>query len=246
MDDMRYAVLSDIHSNLEALDACLASIQKEAVDDTLFLGDAVGYYSQPNEVIERLASRNCWKMVMGNHDAACLDLLPLTAFNPPAADAILWTRNQLDKKSWDFLRSLRMREEIGDITLVHASPFQSERWHYLIQEDELVRNFRYFQGFLCFFGHVHRPFVAEQQPDGSCKMLEGDEWTLDPAKRYLVNAGSVGQPRDGDPRATHLIYDSSTKHLSVRRTSYDNAKAARLTEEAGLPEYLAKRLLSGK
>jgi diadenosine tetraphosphatase ApaH/serine/threonine PP2A family protein phosphatase len=243
---MRYGILSDIHSNLEALDPVLASLRQEGVDDYLFLGDAVGYYSQPNEVIERLVSLKCWKMVMGNHDAACLDQVPLTMFNPPAADAILWTRNKLNAASWEFLQSLHLREEIGDITLVHASPFQSERWHYLTQEEDLVHNFRYFQGFICFFGHVHRPFVAEQQADGSCTLLEGEEWTLDPGHRYLVNAGSVGQPRDGDPRAAHLLYDSSTRKLSVRRTSYDNVRAAKLTEEASLPDYLAKRLLDGK
>jgi diadenosine tetraphosphatase ApaH/serine/threonine PP2A family protein phosphatase len=243
---MKYGILSDIHSNLEALDACLASLQKEGVDDHLFLGDAVGYYSQPNETIQRLRSIRCWKSVMGNHDAACLDRLALTAFNPPAADAILWTKNKLDRESWSYLQSLRMREEIGDITLVHASPFQSERWHYLTQEDDLAHNFRYFQGFLCFFGHVHRPFAVEQLSDGSCRFLEGDSWTLDKDRRYLVNAGSVGQPRDGDPRAAHLVYDSSTRRLSVRRTPYDHEKAARLTLEAGLPEYLAKRLLTGK
>jgi diadenosine tetraphosphatase ApaH/serine/threonine PP2A family protein phosphatase len=88
--------------------------------------------------------------------------------------------------------------------------------------------------------------VAEQQSDGSCRLLEGDAWTLDPERRYLVNAGSVGQPRDGDPRAAHLIYDSSSRRLSVRRTLYDHVKVAKMTEEAGLPEYLAKRLLSGK
>lgn len=243
---MRYAILSDLHSNLAALDACLASIRSEGVDDHLFLGDAVGYYSRPNEVIERLVTLRCWKMVLGNHDAACLDRLDLTSFNPPAADAILWTKERLSRPSWDFLLSLRLREEIGDLSLVHASPFQSERWHYLTSEEDLTRAFRYFQGTLCFFGHVHRPFVAEQQEDGSCRLLEGDSWTLDPRRRYLVNAGSVGQPRDGDPRATHLVYDSSTRSLWVRRTPYDNAGEARRTVEAGLPEYLANRLLNGK
>ena len=243
---MKYGILSDIHSNLGALDAVLSALRSKGTDDHLFLGDAVGYYSQPNETIERLASLKCWKMVLGNHDAACLDRLPLTAFNPPAADAILWTRNQLSNSSWDFLKQLRLREEIGDLTLVHASPFQSEQWHYLTEEDDLARNFRYFQGFVCFFGHVHKPFVAEQQGDGSCRFLEGSEWNLDPAKRYLVNAGSVGQPRDGDPRSCYLTYDSTDRRLAIHRVKYDHEKAARLTEEAGLPEYLAKRLLTGK
>jgi diadenosine tetraphosphatase ApaH/serine/threonine PP2A family protein phosphatase len=243
---MRYAVFSDVHSNLEALEAVLAACRDEGVDDHLFLGDIVGYYSQPNEVIERVDALRCWKMVLGNHDAACLEKTPLSAFNPPAAEAIRWTIPRLKPASWRFLRSLRLREEIGDITLVHSSPFQSEQWHYLTAEEDLVRNFRYFEGSLCFYGHVHKPFAAEQEPDGTVRVLEGTEWVLDPDKRYLINAGSVGQPRDGDPRTGFVTYDSATRRLRFHRVAYDAATAARKTEEAGLSDYLAKRLLTGK
>ncbi len=243
---MKYGILTDIHSNLEALEAALTALRSEGVDDHLFLGDIVGYYSQPNEVIDRVASLRCWKMVLGNHDAACLDRTPLTSFNPPAADAIRWTRPRLKPDSWRFLQSLRYREEIGDLTLVHSSPFQSEQWHYLTQEDDLARNFRYFQGFLCFFGHVHKPFVAEQDPDGKVRLLPGTEFTLDPSKRYLVNAGSVGQPRDGDPRTCFLTYDSTQRIVKIHRVEYDAALTAKKTEEAGLSDLFAKRLLTGK
>jgi hypothetical protein len=182
---MKYGILSDIHSNLEALDACLASLQKEGVDDHLFLGDAVGYYSQPNETIQRLRSIRCWKSVMGNHDAACLDRLALTAFNPPAADAILWTKNKLDRESWSYLQSLRMREEIGDITLVHASPFQSERWHYLTQEDDLAHNFRYFQGSSASSAMCTVPSRSNSYPTAPADSLRG---TLGPWTKIVVTS----------------------------------------------------------
>jgi diadenosine tetraphosphatase ApaH/serine/threonine PP2A family protein phosphatase len=243
---MRYAIFSDVHSNLEAMNAVLAAMKKEGAEEVLFLGDAVGYHANPNEVIELVGSLRCWKMVLGNHDAACLDKTPLSAFSPPAADAILWTRQRLSHHSIRFLEDLRYREEIGDITLVHASPFQSEEWHYLTQEEDLERNFRYFQGTVCFFGHVHKPFIAEQQPDGSVKVLQETEFTLKEECRYLVNDGSAGQSRDMNPQACYMVYDSETRKMTTRRVDYDVAAASRKVTEAGLPEYLAKRLLAGK
>jgi diadenosine tetraphosphatase ApaH/serine/threonine PP2A family protein phosphatase len=243
---MRYGIFSDIHSNLEAMSSVLDAMKKDAVEEYLFLGDAVGYHANPNEVIELIESLHCWKMVLGNHDAACLDKTPLSSFSPPATDAILWTRQRLTDKSLKFLEGLRHREEIGDITLVHASPFQSEEWHYLTQEEDLERNFRYFQGTVCFFGHVHKPFIAEQQEDGSVKILQEAEFTLKEKCRYLVNDGSAGQSRDLNPQACYIVYDSETRKLSTRRVEYDVAAASRKVLEAGLPEYLAKRLLSGK
>lgn len=243
---MKYGILSDIHSNLSALDAALAGLKAEGVEESLFLGDAVGYYSRPNEVLERLAGMDCWKMVLGNHDAACLNTLSLSSFSPPAAEAIRWTRPRLRPESWKFLQKLRVREEIGDLTLVHASPFQSESWHYMTGDEDLARNFRFFQGSLCFYGHVHKAMVVEQQADGGVRRLEGDAFTLDANKRYMVNAGSVGQPRDGDPRACFMTYDSSTALLRIHRAVYDHEGEARRTQEAGLPEFLAHRLLTGK
>ncbi len=243
---MRYGIFSDVHSNYEAMTAVLDAMKREGIEEYLFLGDLVGYHANPNEVIDLVESLGCWKMVLGNHDAACLDKTPLSSFSPPAADAILWTRQHLNEKSCRFLGSLRLREEIGDITLVHASPFQSEEWHYLSVEEDLERNFRYFQGSACFFGHVHRPFIAEQQPDGSAKILPETEMVLNHGRRYLINAGSVGQPRDQNVQACYMVYDSVDRRLCIRRVDYDYQTASRKVLEAGLPEYLAKRLLAGK
>ncbi len=243
---MRYGIVSDIHSNLEAMTAVLDAMKKEGVEEHLFLGDVVGYHTNPNEVIELVASLDCWKTVLGNHDAACLDRTPLTSFSPPAAEAIHWTKARLTSASLRFMERMRLTEEIGDTTLVHSSPFQSEEWHYLSQEEDLERNFRYFQGKICFFGHVHKPFVAEQQADGSVKIFQGPDFELKNHCRYLVNAGSVGQPRDLNTQACFMVYDSLAGRISIRRVEYDFKTASDKVLKAGLPEYLAKRLLAGK
>lgn len=243
---MRYGIFSDVHSNLEAMTVVARALKSEGVDQYLCLGDFVGYYSNPVEVIELIESLNCWKMVLGNHDSACLGRTPLSKFNQPAADAIHWTRKHLKSRHFHFLESLRLREEIGEMELVHASPFQSEEWHYLTSQEDLERNFRYFQGFLCFFGHVHKPFIAEQKGNGMVKILEETEFNLQKDCRYLVNVGSVGQPRDGNPKTCYVLYDSDSRKLSIRRLDYDHGTTARKTLEAGLPDYLAQRLKTGK
>lgn len=243
---MRYGIFSDVHSNLEAMTAVAKAMKADGAEEYICLGDFVGYYSNPIETLEVIASLNCWKSVLGNHDAACIGKTPVSKFSPPAAEAIQWTRVRLKPPQLHFLESLRLREEIGEIQLVHASPFQSEEWHYLTQQEDLERNFRYFQGFVCFIGHVHKPYIAEQKSDGTVKVLDETEYTLKKDCRYLVNVGSVGQPRDGNPKTCYVMYDSNSKQLAIKRIDYDFETTARKTLEAGLPEYLANRLKTGK
>lgn len=243
---MRYGIFSDVHSNIEAMTVVAQAMKSEGAEEFLCLGDFVGYYANPNEVIELIVSLNCWKMVMGNHDSALLGHTALSKFNQPAAEAINWTKTRIKPQNQRFLESLRLREEIGEIQLVHSSPFQSEEWHYLTSQEDLERNFRYFQGFICFFGHVHKPFIAEQRMDGSVRILEEQEHTLQKDCRYLVNVGSVGQPRDNNPKTCYVMYDSAAKKLSIRRLDYDYETTAKKTLEAGLSDYLAQRLKTGK
>ncbi len=243
---MKYGLFSDIHSNIEAMMAVSQAMKSEGAREYLCLGDLVGYYANPNEVIELIASLDCWKTVMGNHDSALLGRTSLTKFNQPAAEAIRWTQAHIKPQNRMFLEGLRLREEIGEIQLVHSSPFQSEEWHYLTNQEDVERNFRYFQGFVCFFGHVHKPFIAEQMVDGSVRILEEQEYTLQKDCRYLVNVGSVGQPRDGNPKTCYVMYDSTSKEIAIRRLDYDHETTAKKTLEAGLSEYLAERLKTGK
>ncbi|HTC22450.1 MAG TPA: metallophosphoesterase family protein [bacterium] len=243
---MRYGIFSDVHSNLEAMTVVAQAMKSDGAEDYLCLGDFVGYYSNPNEVIELIDSLHCWKMVLGNHDAALLGKTPLSKFNAPAAEAINWTKTRIKPQHLHFLESLRLREEIGDIQLVHSSPYQSEEWHYLTGQEDLERNFRYFQGLICFFGHVHKPFIAEQKKDGSVRILPETDYQLQKDCRYLVNVGSVGQPRDGSPQTCYVMYDTSSQKLSIRRIDYDYETTVKKTLDAGLPEYLAQRLKTGK
>lgn len=243
---MRYGIFSDIHSNLEAMTEVAKAMKAEGAGEYLCLGDLVGYYANPNEVVELIDALRCWKLVMGNHDSAVIGQTDLSKFNPPAAEAVRWTQKRLKPGNMQLLQSLRLREEIGEIQLVHSSPFQSEEWHYLSQPDDIERNFRYFQGVVCFFGHVHKPFIAEQSKGGEVRMVPGQEVSLQPDCRYLVNVGSVGQPRDGDPRTCYVIYDSQSRQLSIRRIPYDFEATYQKTIAGGLPEYLAQRLRSGK
>ncbi len=243
---MRYGLFSDVHSNLEAMTVVANAFKKEGVGQSLCLGDLVGYYANPVEVLDLIHSMNCWKILMGNHDAACLGQTPLSRFNEPAAQAILWTRERLAPRHYAFLSSLRMREEIGDIDLVHSSPHEPEEWHYLTQPEDLERNFRHFPGKICFFGHVHKPFIAEREPSGAIWILPEADYVLKPHCRYLVNVGSVGQPRDGNPRTSFVIYDTDASKLSIRRLDYDFEATMKKTLDAGLPDYLAQRLKTGK
>ncbi len=243
---MRYGIFSDIHSNIEAMTVVAQAMKSEGAEEYLCLGDLVGYYSNPNEVIELIDSLKCWKTVMGNHDSALLGRTSLSKFNQPAADAINWTKTRIKPQNQRLLENLRLREEIGEIQLVHSSPFQSEEWHYLTSQEDVERNFRYFQGFICFFGHVHKPFIAEQKMDGSVRILEETEYNFQNDCRYLVNVGSVGQPRDGNPKTCYVMYDSTAKKLSIRRLDYDFETTAKKTLEAGLSDYLAQRLKTGK
>lgn len=243
---MRYGIFSDVHSNLEAMTTVAQAMKADGAEEFICLGDFVGYYANPNETLDLIESLNCWKSVIGNHDAAAIGQLSTEKFNGPAAEAIRWTRKVLKPKHVDFLKSLRLHEEVGEIQLVHSSPFQSEEWHYLSKQEDLEKNFRYFHGFICFFGHVHKPYIAEQKPDGTVTMIESPEYTLKKDCRYLVNVGSVGQPRDGIPKTCYVLYDSNTKNIAIRRLDYDLEATARKTIEAGLPEYLALRLRTGK
>jgi diadenosine tetraphosphatase ApaH/serine/threonine PP2A family protein phosphatase len=243
---MRYGVFSDVHSNLEAMTAVAQAMKSEGAQEYLCLGDLVGYYANPVETLDLIESLQCWKVLLGNHDAGCIGKADLSRFNDPAVDAIRWTQKQLQPRHTAWLNRLRYREEVGEIQLVHSSPFQSEEWHYLIKPEDVERNFRYFQGFICFFGHVHKPFIAEQRNDGSVSFLEGTETTLRKDCRYLVNVGSVGQPRDGNPQTCYVFYDSDNKYIAIRRVDYDHETTAKKTIQAGLSQSLAQRLSAGK
>ena len=244
---MRYAILSDIHSNIEALEVVLAKIDQLAPDRILCLGDLVGYYYNPNEVVRIMIERNI-TCIMGNHDVvACGRVEPLY-FNPAAAKAILWTREQLTPDHAEFIMNLPDSALIEkDLLMVHGSV--ADRDEYLLFRPEIEHSFDLMEQEpdkpqIAFFGHTHRCIYYERE-DG--KLYQGKEQILQTRENgaYLVNPGSVGQPRDGDPRAAFALYDTEQKVVEFHRVEYDIASTAGKIEIMPFGQGLARRLFSG-
>ncbi len=244
---MRYAILSDVHGNLHALDAVLADLQAEKPDRVVFLGDAVGYGAFPNECVARLRAV-AEIMLMGNHEYAVLHPEERTVFNPYARQAIEWTDQQLTPENRSFLaqRPLKAQLEAG-VCAVHASPHNPLEWLYILQPAQAQVQFRFFEGWLCLFGHTHVPVVYReaQGPEAEVLLLGEGTLRLDPEARYLINPGSVGQPRDQDPRASYLLLDTEARTLEIRRLPYPIEQAQAAILAAGLPSFLAERLAIG-
>jgi predicted phosphodiesterase len=252
---MRVLVLSDIHSNLEALEACLDAAP--AYDVVVNLGDIVGYGASPNEVIDR--SRAIGKFfVRGNHDRAACGLTDVSEFNPIAAMAAMWTRQQLTEENLLWLRNLPQGpvrvEELPDAEFVHGSPLDEDE--YLIDGHDAVGPLSVSPVGVTFFGHTHLQgafYRGSGYDDETLKPQyrnsrepERIELSLKPGARYLLNPGSIGQPRDGDWRAAYAIYDSDARMAEFHRVPYNLEKAQRRILEASLPERLAQRLSVGR
>jgi len=223
---MRYADFSDIHSNLEAFEAVLEAIEKEKVDRYFCVGDIVGYAADPKECIKMIRKLNC-VTVCGNHDWAVVDLIDYSYFNVYARASVDWTKLQLDDSEKNYLKDLPLKYEDEEITLVHGSLERPEEFDYIFEEFDASRTLDLCRTKICFVGHTHSP--AEFASD------EG----------RLINVGSVGQPRDGDPRAAYCIYDVEEKTVQVKRVEYNIGNAMNNILDTGLPEVLAYRLLEG-
>lgn len=243
---MRYGIISDIHGNLEALDAVLGALSADQIDAYLCLGDLVGYGANPNECLERV-----WALtphvIAGNHDHAAIGLADLMYFNRSAAEAVLWTMQVLTRQGRQYLRELPLVLRQPDLMAVHATPSKPEKWGYIFSLSQAAAEFRAFPEGLavCFIGHSHDPMIVESA-NGFCRIVPALYCFQRPDARYLVNVGSVGQPRDGDPRAAHGVYDTTTGQIEIRRTGYDIPAAQKKIRKAGLPEFLAERLARGR
>jgi diadenosine tetraphosphatase ApaH/serine/threonine PP2A family protein phosphatase len=242
---MKAAVISDIHSNLEALNVVIKDIKKRRIKKIVCLGDLVGYGADPNKCVE-LCLRESDKTVAGNHDWAALGKTDTSTFNPVAAEAIDWTKKQLSSTNSKRLKKLQLTETIGDIFLVHASPENPEVWHYMFRLDDFKKHFQFFTQQVCFIGHSHLPGAAFQDANGYTDFIRDNPFPLIDGRRYIVNAGSVGQPRDLDPRACYTIYDGNAKSIEFVRLDYNIPRAQQKVLDAGLPEALADRLLVGR
>ncbi len=243
---MRFAVLSDIHANLEALTAVLGRIALMGMDRLFCLGDVVGYNANPNECVDIVKSENM-VCVLGNHDSAACGLTEPDNFNPWARQAVLWTRRQLTPENREYLRSRPRETTVDDLFLCHGAIHDTDR--YLLYLDDVHETFDLMDALpdgprACFHGHTHLT-MAFSALGRAVRREFGDELRLARERRYLLNPGAVGQPRDGDPRAAFIVYDSEEKRVTFHRAEYDVGSCQDKIVRAGLPPRLAERLSTG-
>lgn len=242
---MRYAIFSDVHSNLEAFQSVLQEIEKKYIGRQLFLGDIIGYGANPNESVNILKGV-ADIIVAGNHDFAAVDMTDINYFNPYAREAVLWTKNILMPEYRDFIKTLKINTVVDNMTLAHSSPKEPEKWHYILNILDAMDNLKYFDTTLCFIGHSHIPFVIEKSAGGKINILKDKIISIKDTSKYIINAGSVGQPRDGNPDASFAIYDSANATVEFMRVPYDILSCQEKMKREGLPDYLINRLTYGR
>jgi len=243
---MRNAILADIHSNLVAFQAVLADAQNRGgIDELWCLGDVVGYGPEPSECI-RLLHQYRHLCIAGNHDWAAIGKMDTTYFNPEAAAACHWTAQQLSPEDIEYLSSLPLTLYRDDFTLAHGSP-REPIWEYVMSVSVAKANFDCFDTKLCLVGHSHVPLIFDLDHDNLCRsrQLPGELQLKQEENRLIINCGGVGQPRDGDPRASYAVLDTEAGIIYHYRVEYDIGATQRKMENAGLPPRLANRLSYG-
>ena len=240
---MRIALFGDIHANLEALNRVLDDAAERNCTHYVCLGDVVGYNANPHECVKIVQSLEC-PVVKGNHDEQAAINDSLEGFNPLAEEALNWTRNHLTPEDRKWLNELKMVRQVRDFTIVHATLDTPHRWGYVFNQLDAAASFTYQTTGVCFFGHTHAPRAYIR--DAAIMSVALDKITFESGKKYFINIGSVGQPRDGDPRAAYVIYDVEPNTIELRRLDYDLASAQKKILAAGLPRRLADRLALGK
>jgi diadenosine tetraphosphatase ApaH/serine/threonine PP2A family protein phosphatase len=240
---MRYAIISDLHANLEATEAVLEDARAHDCTHFVCLGDVVGYNANPHECVEIVQKMEC-PVVKGNHDDQATLSESSRGFNALAEAAINWTREHLTEEDKEWLRTLPFTQPVRDFTIVHATLDAPEQWGYVFNSLDAVASFAFQDTTVCFFGHTHvaGAFVRDE----GVRKIKVDQLPIEETKKYFINVGSVGQPRDGDWRAAYCIYHIDKNVVEQRRVKYDLATAQKKIIEAGLPHMLADRLELGR
>jgi len=240
---MRFAIFSDIHANWEALEAVLQDAEEHAATSYVCLGDVVGYNANPHECVARIQELEC-PIVKGNHDEQASLTESSRDFNELAEHAIEWTRANLtaDDKNW--LRDLRLERQVRDFTIVHATLDTPAQWGYVFNNLDAAASFTYQHTGVCFFGHTHVPMAFIR--DDGVRRIGFEQVHIETGRKYFINAGSTGQPRDGDWRAAYCIFDTERNVVELHRVKYDLDTAQQKIVKAGLPRLLAERLALGR
>jgi len=240
---MKYAIFGDIHANLEALHTVLEDAAAQGCNNYVCLGDVVGYNADPAECVNIVRELDC-PVVKGNHDEEASIDSPLDGLNPLAAHALRWTRENLCKEDREWLKAIKMVRQVRDFTIVHATLDTPGGWGYVTNKFDAMASFSYQFTPVCFHGHTHTPRFYVK--DGSVEAVPGDSINIEMGRKYFINTGSVGQPRDGDWRASYAVYDTDKQEVTIHRLEYDVQTAQKKILDAGLPEMLANRLAVGK
>ena len=241
-----YAVLGDIHANIDALNAVLADARAQGVTHFVCVGDVVGYNAAPAACIRAVRDELGCPCVRGNHDHYVSDPgTNLADFHPSAAQVVEWTRSQLAADDVQWLHDLPLQKPVMGFMLVHATLDKPDHWGYVFENQQAEANFSYQYTPLCFHGHTHVPIIYSNEPGGVVHYQPRD-FTLELGQRLFINVGSVGQPRDGDPRASYVVYDMAARQIRFRRVAYDVQAAMARNRLAGLPEKCASRLEIGR
>ena len=240
---MKYAIIADIHANLDAFQVVLDDIKGQNCTHVACLGDVVGYNANPKECLDIVRGMNI-PCVKGNHDEYCPSDEHLEGFNPHAAEAVNWTRQQLNTEDRQWLRDLKYLRLVASFSIVHATLDMPQRWGYVFDKLAAAASFTYQNTSVCFFGHTHVPvaFIRDSVVRGGTY----SKFKVEPGRKYFINVGSVGQPRDGCPKAKYVVYDMDEGTIELRKLDYDIAAAQKKILDAGLPPRLAERLAFGK
>ena len=244
---MKYLIFSDVHGNLEALNVVLEQIESYNPDKIICLGDVVGYGPNPNECIEHVFHM-AHMTIMGNHDHAVLGLTDISYFNQYAKAAVLWTRQVLTEENYKILQAYPFRVSEGNILFVHSTPIHPERWDYIFNPLEGHYYLQHLEEQVCFIGHSHQPLFFEKDQDGQIVFDRKFSFSLPVREdcKYIVNVGSVGQPRDGNPDIAYAIYDTEAQLIEIKRLPYVIAFTQNKMKEIGLPAFLIDRLAYGR
>lgn len=242
---MRYGIFSDIHSNLEAFDTVIKAYQKEAIDKYLCVGDVVGYATNPKECIERVKAL-AMITVAGNHDWASINLFSTDYFNPVACLAISWTKVNLSQEDKYYLESLKLVYKNEDLTLVHGTLNNPQDFNYMTDAYIAWETFMVLETEICFVGHSHVAGTFIKDKDDRLHYHRDGFINIKDGNKYIVNVGSIGQPRDGNPCAAYCIYDTDKKEVQLKRAAYDIQTARKKIINAGLPQFLGDRLTIGR
>ena len=240
---MRYGIISDIHGNLEALEVAIKALLREKLDKVLCGGDIVGYGADPEECIKK-TKELCSAIVSGNHDAASSGLHDARNFNDAAKNAISWTQKNLNREEITFLKKLNLVYQNEHFTLVHGTLQSPEEFRYMVDGDAARETFLLMKKPVIFVGHSHVPGIFSQK-NKRINFFCKEKMKISKGEKVIVNTGSVGQPRDGDPRLCYAVYDTDKNTIELKRLPYDIEKAREKIVNAGLPQFLANRLRGG-